>query len=381
VSFGYRRLEQKVDDLFKHIEALSKQVDAVSSRIETLECSTDKNFRETRALLSSSDSETRTLLNGTLNEARSSLHEDINAVRLDLAPRIEVIRTEVSRIQSPKPPEGAPEAEGETKEDRESEPPGGSGSTATQHPVEEPTVEDEAGGQSAAEATVEDAPKPGQEEAADGRKPRQTEERTVGEDEPQPTSGTCHLDRAEFDAHCEALRAAASVTSVRLNCHRDLWAFLVDKSAHVAHFRTPGEAVDLGDGRVQVPLSGPSLIAVLTALWEMRCLGRTPGERLGDWAQASVLYDSVSAALADLEKGARGGADHLDIHIDLRSREKQAEPGEGRVSEEDDEGRESTPADESRSTDDESRSTKEDDRPEADEPEADGGGKTPPADD
>lgn len=118
--------------------------------------------------------------------------------------------------------------------------------------------------------------------------------------------------------HLAALLAAARITTVRLDCHRDLWAFLVGKAAGAPHFRLPGKAKDIGNGRCQVALSGPSLIAVLTVLREgRRC--PAPGEDPGDWAQANVLYDSISKALRELEDGARAPSDdHVDITIDLR---------------------------------------------------------------
>jgi hypothetical protein len=139
--------------------------------------------------------------------------------------------------------------------------------------------------------------------------------------EPQPNPATGHEPDADekHERHLEALVAAARITNVRLICHRDLWAFLVQNVAHAPHFRVPDKVKALDNGRIRVALSGPSLIAALTVLRGHQS-DRTPDEELGNWAQALVLYNALTAALCDLEDGARPEDDqHIDIILDLRN--------------------------------------------------------------
>lgn len=256
-------------DLEQAINHLADKLMTLTARVETLNTTVDNGLSETRNLSNASNSETRRLLG-----------DSINQVRQDLAPRIEVIRADINRLQRPEPPASATVA-------------------APEPPEPEPSPEPEPAAEPMPEAQPTPEPQP----------------------EPEPTRAPTsqETDADDYRKHLKALLAAATISTVRLNCHRDLWAFLVDKAAHAAHFRIPGDATDLGHGRTQIELSGPSLIAALTVLWEQR-QRRFADEELGDWAQACVLYNSIAAAIQSLKDGARNTSDdHIDVTIDLRN--------------------------------------------------------------
>ncbi|MGK5630546.1 hypothetical protein [Streptomyces sp. URMC 123] len=119
--------------------------------------------------------------------------------------------------------------------------------------------------------------------------------------------------RAEaWDRHRRLLGAAAGIAVVPLSCHRDTWAYLVQQAVAQPHFRVPGEVVPGDDGRVRVDLSGPSLIAALTALWET-AQGDGAAERgPSDWALAGRIYDRIAAAVEDVAPSPDAGAIVID---------------------------------------------------------------------
>ncbi|MEU2511891.1 hypothetical protein [Streptomyces syringium] len=124
------------------------------------------------------------------------------------------------------------------------------------------------------------------------------------------------------------LRRAAGVSCARLVCHRDTWAFLLEQTACDPHFRAPGPVDDEHEGRVEVALSGRSLIAVLLSLFRTSQEGDT--ERLGDLAMAAELYQRITDALEHTDSADRYGP-QVVVVLDDRAGPAPAEGDEGRA--------------------------------------------------
>ncbi|MFI1256287.1 hypothetical protein ACH4U6_21270 [Streptomyces netropsis] len=124
------------------------------------------------------------------------------------------------------------------------------------------------------------------------------------------------------------LRRAAGVSSAKLVCHRDTWAFLLEQTTHEPHFRAPGPVDDEHEGRVEVTLSGRSLIAVLLSLFGTSQEEDT--EKLGDLAMATELYQRIADALENTDSADRYGP-QVVIVLDDRAGPAPAEGDEGRA--------------------------------------------------
>ncbi|MEU1624450.1 hypothetical protein ABZ746_03700 [Streptomyces sp. NPDC020096] len=97
---------------------------------------------------------------------------------------------------------------------------------------------------------------------------------------------------AEPLPHDERLEKAAGIGTADLVCHRDAWAFIVERAAGDPHFRAPGEVTAGNDGEARVTVSGRTLIAILAALHTVM-LREREGD-LGNWALASKLYRRIA---------------------------------------------------------------------------------------
>ncbi|MFL0395121.1 hypothetical protein ACH0CM_20655 [Streptomyces albus] len=112
--------------------------------------------------------------------------------------------------------------------------------------------------------------------------------------------------------HRSLLERASRVSSVVLVCHRDLWEYLAGQAGRHPHFRMPTRITEVGDDRVSAPLSGRSLIAVLSVLQSTR---GSSDSREEDLALANTVYTRIEERLADL--GSDG--DQVTITLDDRS--------------------------------------------------------------
>ncbi|WP_059007640.1 hypothetical protein [Streptomyces specialis] len=115
------------------------------------------------------------------------------------------------------------------------------------------------------------------------------------------------------DDHRDLLGIVAGVAYANLVCHRDTWAFLVERAATAEHFRLPADVVARPDGTVTVRLSGRALLAAVDSLWHTR-LDRSPVTA----ALATEVYQRVAASLLDLEAVAEDGQAVPRIVIDNR---------------------------------------------------------------
>ncbi|MGW6792416.1 hypothetical protein [Streptomyces chartreusis] len=91
------------------------------------------------------------------------------------------------------------------------------------------------------------------------------------------------------------LLAAAAVASARLICHKDTWAFLVEKSLAHAHFRLPDKISDTDDGQIDTHLSGRSLLAVLVTTQHI--LDQPADDDLAAWALAHAIHSRTHQAV------------------------------------------------------------------------------------
>ncbi len=107
--------------------------------------------------------------------------------------------------------------------------------------------------------------------------------------DPEPAA---EVTQAEPIPHEERLEKAAGIGTADLVCHRDTWAFVVERAAADPHFRVPGEVAAGEEGEARVTLSGRTLIAVLTALHTVMRDGREADP--GNWALASKLYQRIA---------------------------------------------------------------------------------------
>ncbi|MGW0579218.1 hypothetical protein ACWD25_25370 [Streptomyces sp. NPDC002920] len=117
------------------------------------------------------------------------------------------------------------------------------------------------------------------------------------------------------DPNAELLLAAAGISHVTLEAHRDTWAFLVEHAAGDRHFHVPG-AVDEDAGAISVRISGPSLVAALTTLDRVHRTDDDPGTR----AIAGHLHGRLTQTVQDvIQRPHRGqGAGAVRIVIDDR---------------------------------------------------------------
>ncbi|WP_370417820.1 hypothetical protein AB8O64_03625 [Streptomyces sp. QH1-20] len=145
---------------------------------------------------------------------------------------------------------------------------------------------------------------------------------------PTTPDGTTHTEAPDAARLRRLLRRAAGVSSARLVCHRDTWAFLLEQTACDPHFRAPGPVDDEHEGRVEVTLSGRSLIAVLLSLF--RTSQEEDIERLGDLAMAAELYERSADALEHTDSADRYGP-QVVIVLDDRAGPAPAEGDEGRA--------------------------------------------------
>lgn len=101
--------------------------------------------------------------------------------------------------------------------------------------------------------------------------------------------------------HLHLLLSAATIGSARLVCHRGTWDFIAKRTSGQAHFQHPERIAGTDDGCVDTTLSGTSLLAVLTAMWQVLLSHETDATTddadLVAWAQAAAVYHRAALAL------------------------------------------------------------------------------------
>ncbi|WP_157862225.1 hypothetical protein [Wenjunlia vitaminophila] len=109
--------------------------------------------------------------------------------------------------------------------------------------------------------------------------------------------GTLRSSDDEEDDYERLLRSAAGVAVAEIVCHRDTWAFLVERTATNEHFRLPADIDERPDGTVTVRISGRSLTAAVEALREARRAAPSPAPTRHLAAQ---VFDRIRDALEEV---------------------------------------------------------------------------------
>lgn len=105
--------------------------------------------------------------------------------------------------------------------------------------------------------------------------------------------------------HDNVLRSAATVGTVEITCHRELWEFVQQRADDTPHFRAPAALVEEGGDRVRATLSGRSVIGVLIAMRATQLDSAPYGKDDGTWALSEAIYDRLAHDLATT--GRHGG--------------------------------------------------------------------------
>ncbi len=135
----------------------------------------------------------------------------------------------------------------------------------------------------------------------------------------QPPTASSDLSSTDSPAEPESaaalLQAAAGISHVTIQAHRDTWAFLVEHAAGDRHFHVPGEVAEEA-GAITVRISGPSLVAALTTLDRVHHTDSDPGTR----AIAGHIHGRLTETVQDvIQRPHRGdGPDPVRIVIDDR---------------------------------------------------------------
>lgn len=122
----------------------------------------------------------------------------------------------------------------------------------------------------------------------------------------------------------ETLRAAAGISAAVLHAHRDTWEFLVKHAGADQHFHIPG-AVSETHGIVMAGLSGPSLVAILTSLDDVR---HDAEAGRGTQAIAHHLHQRIGDIVDEIARDPHVGGDCDPVTIRIDDRLKPEGDGE-----------------------------------------------------
>ncbi|MFF9512309.1 hypothetical protein ACF1BU_37080 [Streptomyces sp. NPDC014724] len=114
-------------------------------------------------------------------------------------------------------------------------------------------------------------------------------------------------------AHDIVLGTAATVGTVHLVCHRDMWDFIQEHAADLPHFRAPATPSEEGHDRLRITLSGRSVIGVLIAMSSTRTKSSEYGKDDGTWALSGAVYERLAH---DLTTTNRSGTQPLTVIFD-----------------------------------------------------------------
>ncbi|MFE7129521.1 hypothetical protein ACFVIM_01530 [Streptomyces sp. NPDC057638] len=114
-------------------------------------------------------------------------------------------------------------------------------------------------------------------------------------------------------AHDVVLGMAATVGTVHLICHRDLWDFIEEHAADVPHFRAPATPSEEGNDRLRITMSGRSVIGVLIAMKSIRPRTAEYGKDDGAWVLSGAVYERLAH---DLKTTSRNGTEPLTVTFD-----------------------------------------------------------------
>ncbi|MGI5440934.1 hypothetical protein ACQEV4_27205 [Streptomyces shenzhenensis] len=121
----------------------------------------------------------------------------------------------------------------------------------------------------------------------------------------------------------DTLRAAAGISAAVLHAHRDTWEFVVKHAGADQHFHVPGKVREAA-GVVIVHVSGPSLVAILTSLGQVK---QDPAVGIGTQALADHLHQRISRIVKGIAADpVSGGQGHpAVIRIDDRPKPPESD--------------------------------------------------------
>ncbi len=119
--------------------------------------------------------------------------------------------------------------------------------------------------------------------------------------------------QSRLAAHDIVLGRAATVGTVHLVCHRDMWDFIQEHAADIPHFRAPATPSEEGHDRLRITLSGRSVIGVLIAMSSTRTKSAEYGKDDGTWALSGAVYGRLAH---DLTTTSRSGTEPLTVIFD-----------------------------------------------------------------
>ncbi|MFI5744919.1 hypothetical protein ACIBBE_03140 [Streptomyces sp. NPDC051644] len=144
-----------------------------------------------------------------------------------------------------------------------------------------------------------------------------------------PREDTSAAGQEDDRAHLGRLLSAASIASAQLVCHRETWDFIAEQTSGRPHFRLPEQVDDVDDGRIQTSLSGRSLLALLTTMWQVIRDHETSAASGKDqdpatWALAAAVYRRTALAVDQVTHEAEKENGPAVIVLDDRSRRTAA---------------------------------------------------------
>lgn len=146
-----------------------------------------------------------------------------------------------------------------------------------------------------------------------------------------PRHETSPAGQEDDRAHLRRLLSAASIASAQLICHRETWDFIAEQTSGRPHFRLPEQVDDVDDGRVETSLSGRSLLALLTTMWQVIRDHETSAasgkdQDLATWALDAAVYRRTALAVDQVTHEAEKENGPAIIVLDDRSRRTVATP-------------------------------------------------------
>ncbi|MFH8447019.1 hypothetical protein ACH4D3_38200 [Streptomyces sp. NPDC018026] len=303
-----RALEAQTTALGERVDASRREItDAVATQVSDLHA----DNRETRNRVNNAAASL-----SEINKSLPSLRQDIS----DLAETVDTLRTAVSElfahltdssIAAPVPASS-------------------DGQAPSQSPHEAGDADTGPDGATDAIRTVVTASDPA---AAEACAPEDAEQRKTAAEEvaatlaeaggdptdaaPEPTSSASERDSNSVGdslaRHDNVLGSAATVGTVHLVCHRDLWDFIQEHAADISHFRAPASPCEEGQDRLRIVLSGRSVIGVLIAMRETQTKNAKYGEDDGTWALSGAVYSRLAH---DLTTTSRNDTEPLTVVFD-----------------------------------------------------------------
>lgn len=305
--------------------ALEEQVTAVGARVETSRREISDTVTTQVSDLHADNRETRNRVNSAstslseINKSLPGLRQDVS----DLAHMVHELRAAVGDLfaRLPEPPTAPPPAVGGVESpaheqappvEQQEPQPGRDRFSGTDSP-HEPDGNAEASSTAA-------APEPGRPE--DGAGPENAAHRRAvteavanASPDTEEASGKDGLTASEsrLADHDIVLGKAATVGTVHLVCHRDMWDFIQEHAADIPHFRAPATPSEEGHDRLRITLSGRSVIGVLIAMSSTRTKSAEYGKDDGTWALSGAVYGRLAH---DLTTTSRSGTQPLTVIFD-----------------------------------------------------------------